>query len=219
MSLEVTTKQSYFTSLPWVAAGIAVSIYNEEQGREHARKVLYSFDEVCRKHGPQLTALLHHRVSRLWLHHDSPLRHEINSFVQGQRLKELPRLSRFCGEMILIPIVERRQEGAHSVLSKSHVYKNSSLSNLSLSFGAADALGFLRSETHHKSFSDYVKQFSRIMDLAKAFGYDRHPWMLKAVRQWKQEHGERLNFYMIMNYAFYSDAPEDRFPSIRKSEI
>ena len=121
MSLEVTTKQSYFTSLPWVAAGIAVSIYNEEQGREHARKVLYSFDEVCRKHGPQLTALLHHRVSRLWLHHDSPWRHEINSFVQGQRLKELRRLSRFCGEMILIPIVERRQEGVHSKLSKSHV--------------------------------------------------------------------------------------------------
>ena len=74
----------------------------------------------------------HHHLSQRMLSHGSPVRVEVNRFIEGEALGNLPSLEHLAGCFRLVQVSERYLEASHSIL-KRKVAPNSAGPVISLS--------------------------------------------------------------------------------------
>ena len=74
----------------------------------------------------------HHHLSQRMLSHGSPVRVEVNRFIEGEALVNLPSLEHLAGCFRLVQVSERYLEASHSIL-KRKVAPNSAGPIISLS--------------------------------------------------------------------------------------
>ena len=110
MDAQASLKLRHWSLLPWSLAGSGH--WNEDIARKCVEKCLKLFDAV------EPNPALHHRVTWYWLRPGSQARTELEAFVNGAPRDSLPLLSKLAAEVMFMPLVERCQEGQHSLVNR-----------------------------------------------------------------------------------------------------
>ena len=116
---------------------------------------------------------MHHRITWKWLHKGSPLRHDVEKFVAGTLLQDLPVLHRHVAELILIPVSERIIEAEHSLVHRSSHLRNVSGAYVSIRRRATE----IERALEHDSAS-FLQLFEDLADpsvMAAQLHLTKHP--------------------------------------------
>ena len=153
--------------LPWKLAGIGNVDANLAMAC--AKSCLEDFVS-----SPQDQAL-HHRITWSSLSDGSAVRLDLEAFISGEPLKRLNALSNLVHEFKFVPTVERIQEGDHSIVNRMVVYRNVSGPYVSCALRVPEIKTLL---TQPEQYSKFLQKFDEVAcpdDLAKRFGFYRHP--------------------------------------------
>ena len=91
----------------------AFADWHVERARRAVTRALQIFDS-----SPQDPAQ-HHRITWGWLAQGSETREAVDAFRDGASLTEYPILHQASAELAFISVVEREQEGQHSIVKRS----------------------------------------------------------------------------------------------------
>ena len=116
---------------------------------------------------------IHHKISWKWLHPLSTLRRDIQAFISGTALLELPKLSSAVSELVFIPVVERVAEAEHSLLHRKTVHRSVSGAYVSLSLRSHEVMNVL--ETSGPEFLASFAQLADVNHLATSLHMREHP--------------------------------------------
>lgn len=140
----------------------------------------------------------------------SQFRRELEAFVSGSMpLQESPMLCRKVCERLLLSIVERCQEAAHALLSKSHAYKTASGANSSLTLRAPEVMSYAVDNRLHSALIGHFCAVLNAQKIATLWQMDKHPLRQQLLNHKAQ--GGRPNFDRAIDLIFCSNNPGDRF--------
>ena len=188
--------------LPWKMCGISHS--NPAKARACAAACLEMFKE-----SPQ-DEKLHHRVTWAALREGSAIRADIEQFIAGTSLCELTSLKEFAWELKLIPTVERVQEGDHSIVNRMVVYRKVTGSYVSSSLRVPEIQSLMQTDAEYKLFLSKFDEVIKIDDLAKRFGFWKHPQWQAACHA-KQTKKQKL---VLATMIMYSMDLESQFQNL-----
>ena len=178
--------------LPWKLCGISHS--NPAKARACAVACLEMFKE-----SPQ-DEKLHHRVTWAALCEGSAIRADIEQFIAGTNLCELTSLKEFAWELKLIPTVERVQEGDHSIVNRMVVYRRVTGSYVSCSLRVPEIQSLMQTDAEYKLFLSKFDEVANIDDLAKKFGFWKHPQWQAACHAKQSKKQKSILAGIIMYY-------------------
>jgi hypothetical protein len=134
IQLELRTYLQCWQELPW--SFIRVADWDSSCARRHAREIVHKFDSAV--NAPEL----HHPLTAQWLAIESPVRVDLLRFIDGEDLALLPSLRQVAMELLVVPTIERVQEGDHSKVHKATTFKKVSGSYVSLCLRAEECLSW-----------------------------------------------------------------------------
>ena len=192
MQAYVNQKLQCWEVLPWKLCGVASSI--KSRARQCAKACLDLFEA-----SPQ-DPKLHHRLTWLHLREGSPVREELEVFVAGEPLVSLPRLQALVYELKFVPTVERMQEADHSIVSRMVQYRKVSGPYVSLCLRLPEVRQLMSSQKAYEDFLLRFEEVEQVDDLAKRFGFFKHPLWKKACRE-NQSKKERSSLAAVLMYS------------------
>ena len=166
MQSYMSQKLQCWQVLPWKLCGIAH--HNTAKSRQCAAECLQLFRES--PHEEQL----HHRLTWVHLREGAPTRVQLESYVQGTRLQDLPDLKSLVYELKFVPTVERVQEADHSIVHRSVQYKGVRGPYVSCALRLPEIRALMQHEDQYKSFLARFAEVEDMNELAKRFGFYKH---------------------------------------------
>ena len=196
-------KLQCWEALPWVM--VALNHRDAAHARHLAKGALQRFDAL-----PQ--ASLHHRLTLKYLAAGTEGRREMEAFVGGAPLEDLPTLRKFVWSLQFAPTVERVQEGDHSIVN-TFVNKRGRFSGAFVS----TRLRFqeIRAVVAEPSNCRKLAACYDLVDdpdvLARQLGFSMHPLWTEAKRQ---KYTRRLKC-QVADQVLYSLDPTTQFVSVK----
>ena len=155
--------------LPWVLAGLGH--WDLDVCRRLAVDVIQLFDQSSQVQEQ------HHRVTWEWLSVGSTIRAALQAFADGAPMSR--QLREAIANLIFIVVVERQQEGAHSIIKRGTQFRKVGGPFVSLQLRGVQLMQFF--DKHRDKLMD---MFSKMCDPKKVcswFGLSRHPLYKAAV--------------------------------------
>eukprot|EP00971_Amphidinium_carterae_P096491 1909440-Amphidinium_carterae.4 len=148
---QVTVKFQFWSLLPWRLCSLGKAFASEEDGRAHARQCIELFESShpqgeTEHHG-------HHAVTLKFM--VGELRTELDRWLQGVPLSDVPALEAEIGKLSLIPVCERIIEARGSQVSsqfRKHTHAGPVRASLALRLPQIRKM-FLSDEDTARSFS------------------------------------------------------------------
>ena len=204
--LELVTRMMYFRKLPWSLAGLAIATVNPLRAQDHARRILHEFSQSPKR--PEL----HHRLTWMLLVDDPHISQQLRLLADGRDMFEMQEMCELTAEMSLIPLSERRQEGAHSLVAMATHRRRPLIANMSLTVRMREISWFIRHERWHEVLLGYFSSAVSVDWIASTFRHDGHALWQEAKRSAKED-GIRSNLDSLIDTLFYGASAEDRFQS------
>lgn len=112
---------------------LCTAIIHENRAIEFAKELVHRFNTSPQAASPDATAATHHHLTLEWYGDGSPVRSDMERFIENVPLADLHGLKELITELLLVPIQERPQEVAHSLVSINICHRRTPLfSNMSL---------------------------------------------------------------------------------------
>ena len=196
---ELRTRLGFWHQLPWVFAAFAD--WDEDRSRSAARKAVHDFDVSAQD--PQQ----HHRLTWDWLAPGSEKREALNSFIDGAPLDSIPMLCLAVAELAFISVVEREQEGQHSIVKRATSYRGVSAPFVSLQIRGRFAARFVAQDP--KRFEAMLSKTKTAKQVVKWLGLHHHPLWKSLLA--KQALGHKVNWIQALCCIIYSMSPQERY--------
>ena len=180
LSLSFSTYLRYWQTEPYSL--VLLSDPDEMEAKIACRRIIARFSAA-----PQVEAF-HHPLTWLWLGpglHRRELDRWLETDVSRSELATQVQLEMVS--LYFIPIVERHQEGAHAIVKRQVLGRRTSGSTVSLALRRREVEMLLRSSKLTDEFMLCFQALSTPSQIAKAFGFQRHPLWIEAVRLNKQK--------------------------------
>jgi hypothetical protein len=157
-------KLSFWSNLPWLLCGLAH--FDEDVARDCARQAVALFDAA-----PPSS---HHRVASRVLGHGLDLRREVDEFIAGKPLDDLPALQDEVYPKAFITIVERRGEALHSELHKALAGRRTGGSYASVALRMPEMRDCARPSTYEQ-FAQHIREVRNPKRAAMLLNLGAHP--------------------------------------------
>ena len=168
----IMTKLHHWQQLPWVLAGLAH--VNEDVARRCAATALASFDQT-----PD-NSVVHHRLTMKFCSHASPLRQNLQDFVNGTSRADLHIFYAEVARFFFIPVTERTIEEPHGRIKRSIAFRNHGPLSVSLT---ARLLEFEKQIAFSSEllveFAACVKPARSVRCISDLLQLGVHPWIRK----------------------------------------
>ncbi|CAE7788549.1 unnamed protein product [Symbiodinium sp. CCMP2592] len=202
--LEFSLKLDWTRRLPWKLA--LLGHRDVAKARRELRLVIQEFDSQI----PELQ-LHHHSLTRHLLLKSGNMRRDIDMFLAGRSLQQLPRLEFVAACFRLVQITERSFEAAHSIV-KRKVPPNAAGPVVSLSLRLHDLARAIKLEP--SVLGDVAAQFAqarRVKCILGLMGLAAHPdLVLCRAETWK--------LVKVLNKVLYRSDVSGQFPELRHVE-
>ena len=176
-------KLRFWQTMPWKMA--ALGLRDVSKAREIAASILREFLE-----SPQ-EEQLHSHLTWAWLGSpEAPIRQQLELFIRGHDLHQLPDLCRLVWELKFMPVVERCQEADHSILHRKGSTRSVTAPYVSLTLRMPELVAMFDEPAVFKEFMSCFEQIEKLDSAAMQLGFHRHPrW--KAARERKAKRQEK----------------------------
>ena len=166
---EVRDKLRFWSTLPWLVAGLAH--HDVEKAKACARRV-----EVLLK--AEENPALHHRIARRFFSHPE-LRQQLRDFAAvhpPQVLSHFPALQAFALKYKLLPVSERPIERPHALISKSVMGKRKR-HPVTISFAnrILEVKSRMQEPTFVEAFASLFSTIGNSRSIARLLNLHRHP--------------------------------------------
>ena len=202
VQMELTLRLSFWQKLPWSL--VRLSDWDTCRARQHAKGMIAEFDASRQEE------ILHHPLTWEWLRPGSTLRTQLAQFADGTDLLELQPLAGRVMELLFVPLIERAQEGQHSVVHRASAFRHVSGPYVSFSLRAPEMIELVK---YRGAARDHLicmfEHFMKPKRLAQHFGILRHPLWIQLKKL--QVAGGRPNFGRAAALILFSTDPADRF--------
>ena len=192
----ILVKTSHWREFPWRLCSL--SHWDMTIARKEAANAIIDFDATAQSQAA------HHRITWSWLHADSAIREQIQSFSRGESLANLPLLEQRLAELALVPTAERRQEGDHGLIER-YVKAKVSPSYISLVLRRPEIEDICRSDDGMNSFLDILEKCVNPREMATALSLDKHPLWLRGIAENKNR-SAMLTILACILYSLDADA-------------
>ena len=131
---------------------------------------------------------LRHRITWSCLREGSAIRGELEKFIAGESVSELHALKELAFELKLIPTVERVQEADHSIVHRMVVYRRVTGPYVSCALRLPELQNIFESDAQYQSFLEKFAEVDDMADMAKRFGFLRHPrWQVATAEKFSEK--------------------------------
>lgn len=145
---------------------------------------------------------LHHRLTWKHLQVGSATRSQLEEFIGGQDLTCLPDLFKLVSEMRFLPVVERIQEGDHSIVNRMVQNRRVNGPYIACAIRMPEVKAILSSAEKYSSFLGKFEEISQPDHLAKRFGFWRHPLWQNACAE---KFGKRKKMALVSSFLYSLD--------------
>lgn len=208
LELEMKVKLDFCRRVPWL---LALLIHEDQaMARRELAQALFDYEQqpvALREH--------HHPLTRKAFDARSPLRAELNLYLSGVEIDDLPQLSHFGACFRFVQITERYFEASHSVV-KRKVPPNSAGPMVSLcrrlyrlAVDIAISPAILQEVAHHFDVARNLKSLPTCLGLAG------HPSLHPLL------HEKRINWKIVkeLNRVLYRIDLESQFPDVHDAAL
>ena len=201
--LEFQIKFDWSQRLPWKLALLGHSDLG--LARRELSSVVSQFDSqssALQKH--------HHRLTLQLLGKCSSVRADLDRFLMGEALEELPQLEHFAACFRFMQITERSYEAAHSIV-KRRAPPNSKGPTISLTLRLLDLACDVKLEPH--ILMEVAAEFENargVKAIPQLLGISTHP-ELAALQPMKRN---RWKLIQKLNHVLYRNDPFGQFPDV-----
>lgn len=202
-ALEFQLKFDWAQRLPWKLA--LLGHLDQSLARRELQVVVSQFDSQS----PELQQH-HHRLTYQLLSTSSPLRADLNRFLSGKALHELPRLEHFAACFRFMQITERSYEAAHSIV-KRRAPPNAKGPTISLTLRLLDLAGDVKLEP--KILMEVADEFDRarnVKQIPHVLGIATHPALAPLLTLKRN----RWKLIQKLNHVLYRTDPLSQFPDL-----
>ena len=202
-------KLQCWDSLPWKLA--ALNVDDKVAARQIAKEAMESFDSKHASLGAAAAADVHHRHTLKFFLPRSGGRAEMEAFVNGADLEDLPLLSSFVWSLRFVPTVERVQEGDHSI-TKQHVIHRGKITApyVSCRLRIPEIRKVMQDPAQLEIFLEAFQDIANPDDMAKRFGFWNHPLWITATGK---RYSKRLKL-ILASAILYAAHPEVQFQQV-----
>ncbi|CAL1149501.1 unnamed protein product [Cladocopium goreaui] len=202
---QLRIKLRCWQSLPWVLA--ALNSADAQHAREVAAEAMSRYDA-----SPQ-DSCLHHRLTQKYLRQGCVARTELDKFVAGASLSDLPTLRDFVWGLRFLPTAERIQEGDHSVVKSLVTLRANRISGpyVSCKLRFPEIVDVVCKSEECRKLLAYFESIQDPDSIALQFGFWRHPLWIEAR---KQRYTRRLKLQVAASILYAMDA-ETQFTQVR----
>eukprot|EP00435_Cladocopium_sp_Y103_P050317 s774_g15.t1 len=202
-ALEFQVKFDWAQRLPWKLALLAH--LDQSLARRELHVIVSQFDSQS----PELQQH-HHRLTCQLLSKSSPLRADLDRFLSGKALHELPQLEHFAACFRFMQITERSYEAAHSIV-KRRAPPNAKGPTISLTLRLLDLAGDVKLEP--KILMEVAEEFDHarnVKQIPHALGIATHPDLAPLLRLKRN----RWKVIQKLNHVLYRTDPCSQFPDL-----
>ena len=200
---EILTKKCIFwDQLPWKLIGMAHP--EEAEARRAAERSVTLFNMVPAEEE------FHHPLAWRLLSAGSLLREQINAFVAGSSLADLPELLMEVASLAFTPVVERVIERDHAEVHRILATRKVRGAYVSFGLRSSELEQMLRSDIQHDEVCNCVDLVRNPRQLMLRLGIAGHPLALQGIRQ-------KLHvnyFFVIANQVLYSLDLETQYAAV-----
>ena len=185
-------KLKFWRVMPWSMA--ALGSPDTAAARRAAAQMVKEFDAAPRN------PALHHRVTWEHMQEDSAVRLEMERFIAGDDMTDLPALSKFVAELRFIPCSERMQEGDHSLLHRTVGYRTVQGPYCSTLLRKHEYESLLADEAQRPQLVANLEAVYKINDVVPMLGLQDHPLWQDMLRT-KASSADRLSAAQAIMYS------------------
>ena len=198
LDLQLNIRFGHWLVLPW--ALVLLSDPDEQMGRRAGARLMEQFDASIQ------VKELHHRLTWLVFSQGSVLRHQMEQFISGTALIELPELRSRVRELFFCPLAERIQEGDHSRVSRYIATRVASGQTVSLTVRQPEIEAIMRDDRWRKFSIECYYNLRTAKLISKEFGLHRHPLWFKAT-QLEQAEKKQTNWDQLVSLFLLCPGP------------
>lgn len=201
-------KLQCWETFPWKLAALNCS---GPIAQQTAQEAIVHFDELAHKVAEQEADLhaLHHRLTMKFFMKGTQGRQELEAFVHGTPLADLPTLSDMVYGLRFLPVVERVQEAEHAITKKHTVHRGKlSAPFISCRLRIAEIRSIIEDSAELPRLLAQFQEFATSPDLfAKKCGIGNHVLWQEAERR---KFEVRLKWHVLASI-LYSMDPESQY--------
>ena len=198
----LSQKLQCWTVLPWKLASLGLE--SQDHARQWAANCLQDFTQA-----PQDPSL-HHRLSWQHLQAGAEVRRQLEAFISGSCLSELPSLNRLVLELKFLPVVERVQEGDHSIISRMIGHKTCNGPYVSCCLRMPEVKELFDKQAQYDVFLGKFAEVKDIDNLAKRMGFHKHSLWQEACHEKRHKRGKE----QLASSFLYALDPETQFQDL-----
>ncbi|CAE7825398.1 SHE10 [Symbiodinium sp. CCMP2456] len=208
MQAYTAQKLQCWDVLPWKLCGVGHS--NIAKSRQCAAACLELF-----RASPQQERL-HHRVTWKYMREGCQTRAQLEAFIAGTPMCDLPELRVLVSELQFVPTVERIQEGDHSIVHRMVQYRQVSGPFVACSVRVPEIRSLMQIPVESSAFLSCFSEVESIDNIAKRFGFYKHPRWQQAIAE-KQYKKKKIVLAGLMMYSMDIESQFSKMQSVKKA--